>query len=260
MPRRFLHSSRTRSAAALTAAACLCAPTAALAYIGPGAGFALGGSFIFALVGILLAIGALFMWPIRVTLRTFRGRRRASKSRAKRVIVVGLDGIDPLLCDEFMARGLMPNLKKLADAGGYKRLATTLPPMSPVGWSTFATGTDASGHNIFDFLATDRRTHAPVLSSTKITETGRIRKIGPWVVGRPKAKIEMLRRSKPFWKILAEQGVPSNILRVPITFPPDKFGGRMLSAMCVPDLRGTQGSFTHFSAPHHPMSNVASGV
>ncbi|MCP4570939.1 MAG: nucleotide pyrophosphatase [bacterium] len=234
-------------------------PTAAHAYIGPGAGFALGGSFIFALAGMLLAIGALFMWPIRVAIRGLRSRRRAGKGSAKRVIVVGLDGLDPQLCDDFMAKGLMPNLKQLADAGGYKPLATTLPAMSPVGWSTFATGTDPSGHNIFDFLTSDRKTHAPVLSSTKITETGRLKKLGPWVVGRPKAKIELLRRSKPFWKTLAEQGVPSTILRVPITFPPDKFGGRMLSAMCVPDLRGTQGSFTHFCAPVKDQSAAAMG-
>jgi len=233
----------------MTAAFCACAPSAALAYIGPGAGFALGGSFLFALAGILLAIGALFLWPLRVAVRTWKSRRRVGRARAKRVIVVGLDGIDPLLCDDFMARGLMPNLQGLAEAGGYRRLATTLPPMSPVGWSTFATGTDAGGHCIFDFLYRDPRSHLPVLSSTRITETGRLRKLGPWIVGRPKAKYELLRRSKPFWKTLAEQGVPSTILRVPITFPPDTFPGRMLSAMCVPDLRGTQGSFTQFSAP-----------
>ena len=249
MPRRSPPFLPPAAVAALTALVAAGAPGAALAYIGPGAGFALGGSFLFALAGILLAVGAIFLWPLRVALRSWRGRRRAGRARARRVIVVGLDGIDPLLCDEFMERGLLPNLKALADAGGYRRLATTLPPMSPVGWSTFATGTDAGGHNIFDFLGRDPRTHLPVLSSTRVTESGRLRKLGPWVIGRPKAKYELLRRSKPFWRTLAEHGVPSTILRVPITFPPDTYPGRMLSAMCVPDLRGTQGSFTEFSAP-----------
>ena len=41
----------------------------------------------------------------------------------------------------------------------------------------------------------------------------------------------------------------TSILRVPITFPPDRFGGKLLSAMCVPDLRGTQGTFTEFREP-----------
>jgi predicted AlkP superfamily phosphohydrolase/phosphomutase len=37
------------------------------------------------------------------------------------------------------------------------------------------------------------------------------------------------------------------VLRVPLTFPPEKFAGALLSAMCVPVLRGTQGSFTFFT-------------
>jgi predicted AlkP superfamily phosphohydrolase/phosphomutase len=57
----------------------------------------------------------------------------------------------------------------------------------------------------------------------------------------------MLRKSQTFWKILGENSIGSTILRVPITFPPEEFNGRLLSAMCTPDLRGTQGSFTLFS-------------
>jgi predicted AlkP superfamily phosphohydrolase/phosphomutase len=57
----------------------------------------------------------------------------------------------------------------------------------------------------------------------------------------------LLRKSRPFWSILGERGVDCTILRLPITFPPEKFPGRLLSAMCVPDLRGTQGSFSQFT-------------
>jgi predicted AlkP superfamily phosphohydrolase/phosphomutase len=59
--------------------------------------------------------------------------------------------------------------------------------------------------------------------------------------------VELRRKSTPFWKILGEHAIGSTILRVPITFPPDDFNGRMLSAMSTPDLRGTQGSFSSFS-------------
>ena len=34
---------------------------------------------------------------------------------------------------------------------------------------------------------------------------------------------------------------------MPITFPPDRFYGAELSAMCVPDLLGTQGTFLLFT-------------
>ena len=46
-----------------------------------------------------------------------------------------------------------------------------------------------------------------------------------------------------FWTILGEHRIWSTILRVPITFPPDRFYGAQLSAMCVPDLLGTPGTF-----------------
>ena len=59
--------------------------------------------------------------------------------------------------------------------------------------------------------------------------------------------VELLRKSKPFWKILGEHGIDCTILRLPITFPPEKFDGKMLSAMSTPDLKGTQGSFSQFT-------------
>ena len=63
--------------------------------------------------------------------------------------------------------------------------------------------------------------------------------------------MRLLRKSKPFWNVLSKYGIFSCILRVPITFPPEKLRGVLLSAMCVPDLRGTQGMF---SLLHDPRS------
>jgi len=221
--------------------------TTPLAYIGPGAGFALGGSFLFAFVGILLALVAVLAWPIRVFIRSLRGRGKRRSNAAKRVVVMGLDGFDPVICRKMMDEGQLPHLTALREEGGYRPLQTTFPAMSPVGWSTFATGVDPSGHNIFDFLSRDLVTHLPVLSSTKLHHRPS-RSLGPIPLPGGGAHFELLRRSKPFWKTCAETGLPSTILRVPITFPPDKFGGKLLSAMCVPDLRGTQGTFSHYTS------------
>ena len=57
--------------------------------------------------------------------------------------------------------------------GCYSRLRTTYPALSPVAWSSFATGTNPARHNIFDFLNRDRRTYLPLLSSTHIGGVGR---------------------------------------------------------------------------------------
>ncbi|HOX25315.1 MAG TPA: alkaline phosphatase family protein [Candidatus Krumholzibacteria bacterium] len=239
----FLRRSALAALAVLLAAA---AP--ALAYIGPGAGFALGGSLLFALAGILLALVGILTWPFRLVVRMVRHRRIRARARARRVVVLGLDGLDPALAREFMAAGDLPNFASLAATGWFRDLGTTLPAVSPVAWSTFATGVDPGGHGIFDFLRRDPRTHLPELSSTRLVP-GRERRLGPLRFGRGPDRMQLRRRSRSFWSILGEHGVETTIIRVPLTFPPEKFRGRLLSAMCLPDLRGTQGTFTYFSEP-----------
>src|SRR5262249_50326987 len=102
-------------------------------------------------------------------------------------------------------------------------------------------------HNIFDFLIPDPSTYQPRLSSVEIRPPRRMLRLGKWQFPLGKARVSLLRKSKPFWNVLSEHGVFNCILRVPITFPPEKLRGVQLSAMCVPDLRGTQGMFSHFT-------------
>jgi predicted AlkP superfamily phosphohydrolase/phosphomutase len=205
-----------------------------IAYIGPGAGFAFLGSFLTLLLGVLAGIASLLVWPFR-----WLFRRRAGS--VKKAIFLGFDGLDPRVTERLMAEGHLPHFSKLRQTGGYRRLRTTFPALSPVAWSTFATGVNPAKHNIFDFLNRDLRTYAPELSSAKVTRAG----------------VEMRRKSEPFWKILGRNGVSSTVLRVPITFPPEEFNGRLLSAMCTPDLQGTQGTFSQFIEPHGELKGPA---
>jgi predicted AlkP superfamily phosphohydrolase/phosphomutase len=226
----------------LLALAVLLMAVPADAYVGPGAGFALLSSFLVLFTTVLIVIATLLIWPFR-TLWRMLTRKKAPKARIARLIVVGLDGQDPALTDRFMAEGLLPNFQKLATDGSYKRLRTTFPSVSPVAWSSFSTGTHPARHNIFDFLDRDRRTYLPLLSSTRIGRVERFFRLGRYRIPLHKPELQLLRRSKPFWTILGEHQIWSTVLRVPITFPPDRFYGAELSAMCVPDLLGTQGTF-----------------
>ena len=221
-------------------------PQPAEAYIGPGAGFALVSSFFVVFVTIVVAILALLVWPFRKAWQLLR-RRGQAKPLVKRLIIVGFDGQDPKLTEELMQRGLLPNMDKLAKAGCYTKLGTTYPAISPVAWSSFATGTNPARHNIFDFLDRDRRNYLPLLSSTHIGSVEKSLKIGSYRIPLNKPEVRLLRRSRPFWSILGENSIWSTVLRVPITFPPDKFYGAQLSAMCVPDLLGTQGTFLYYT-------------
>ncbi len=192
---------------------------------------------------ILAATASLLAWPVLASLRLLKRLRRTHRPIARRVVILGLDGFSPEIAGTLMSEGLLPELSALAGKGTFTKLATTRPGISPVAWSSFSTGVNPGKHGIFDFLAPDRRRHIPVLSSVATGRDGR---------GRPFAR--MLRRSEPFWKRLGALGLRSTILRVPITYPPEKLDGFLLSGMCVPDLRGTQGSYTLFGvgAGHRP--------
>jgi predicted AlkP superfamily phosphohydrolase/phosphomutase len=244
-----IRSRKLALAAAALVALVLFGPATAHGYIGPGAGVAAVGT-IFVLIGAFFAaFAALIAMPVRMAIRffaTFGQRRRA---KAKRVVIVGMDGLDPALAARFMAEGKLPNLKALAEQGTFRALETATPSMSPVAWSSFMTGVDPGKHGIFDFITRDPCTYMPVLSSAKIAETETTFGRGFFKLTFHRAFYRMLRRSQPFWKLLGERWISSSVQRVPITFPPEKLkNGVLLSGMCVPDLRGTQGSFSFFTS------------
>ena len=218
-----------------------------LAYVGPGAGFAFLGSFLGIVIAVFLSGISLLIWPFRVTWRFLIGIRGRRKAKVRKLIFLGLDGLDPRLAERFMAEGKLPNFSGLMKQGSFRRLRTTFPPLSPVAWSTFATGVNPGRHNIFDYLNRNLKSYLPELSSSKVRGPRKFWKIGRYRIPLDRPYVELRRKSQPFWKILGEHHIGCTILRVPITFPPEKFKGRLLSAMCTPDLRGTQGSFSHFT-------------
>jgi predicted AlkP superfamily phosphohydrolase/phosphomutase len=238
-------SSRVLSVAAAALAA-LSAAHPAEAYIGPGAGFAFLSSFLVLALSFALALFSILLWPFRLLLNRLRRRRPGGTGSAERVVIVGLDGLDPGLAERFMAEGKLPNFSRLRAEGTFAPLATSYPSISPAAWSSFMTGVDCSHHNIFDFLTRDPRNYMPVLSSAEISGARTI-SVGKYKIPVGKPRVKLLRRSRPFWKLLGERGVFSSIIRVPITFPPEKFHGHCLSGMCTPDLRGSQGTFSYYT-------------
>ena len=218
-------------------------PLRSEAYAGPGAGFAVLSSFWTIFVAFLYSFYALVTWPIRQLFRMFRRRKAYGKAQVKRVVIVGFDGMDPELANRFMSEGKLPNLARLRDNGTFRSLRTTFPAISPVAWSTFQTGVNPGKHNIYDFLARDLKNYLPYLSSAQISEPKRHLRIGKYSVPLGKPEIKGLRRGTPFWHWLGKAGVFCSVIRVPVTFPPEKFPGVLLSGMCVPDLKGSQGTF-----------------
>ena len=229
-------------------AGCLLLAEPASAYIGPGAGFAFVGSLMVLLATFAIAFAIILTWPLRLLYRALTVGDPYRGARSKRVVILGLDGMDPGLLTKYMREGRLPHFSKLAERGVFRALDTSVPSMSPVAWSTFATGVDASRHNIYDFLTRDPCSYAPMLSSTDIVAAKRNLDIGRYRIPLGKARMKLLQKSQHFWKLLGDRNIFSIIQRVPITFPPQPFkNGMLLSGMCVPDLRGTQGTFSFFS-------------
>ncbi|MGD9344829.1 MAG: alkaline phosphatase family protein [Candidatus Aminicenantes bacterium] len=218
------------------------------AYIGPGAGFAFLSSFLVLFLTFFLAVFSFLSWPFRLLMRLLRGQKAYKKSRIDQLVIVGLDGMEPTLVEKYMQEGKLPNLSSLKKEGSYARLQTTTPAISPVAWSSFMTGSHPGKHNIFDFLSRDPKTYLPDLSSARIGNPKRFLPIGKYKIPLSKPEIKGMRKSIPFWKILGDSGIFSSILRIPITFPPEKFRGHLLSGMCAPDLKGSQGTFTLYTS------------
>ncbi len=231
----------------------------ATAYVGPGAGFGIVTSFLVFLNAIFVSFLSALIWPVTVLLKLWRRRRREHARTAKRVVILGLDGLSPDIAEKMMADGEMPVLKKLRDEGTFSRLSTTCPGISPVAWSSFQTGVNPGKHGIFDFLAPDRKRYLAKLSSVQSGTAPSEAGLGPFRRTSMKPFVKLLRKSQPFWSLLKRYGIRSAVLRVPITYPPEPLDGHLLSGMCVPDLRGTQGSYTIFTEDE-PQEAVTGGI
>jgi predicted AlkP superfamily phosphohydrolase/phosphomutase len=166
---------------------------------------------------------------------------------SQKVVVLGFDGMDPVILDRMVREGKLPHMAQLIERGGFRPLGTTVPPLSPVAWATFTTGMNPGGHGIFDFVHRDAETMTPYLSTSRAEAPGRTVKLGNWVIPLSAGKIALLREGKAFWEVLDERGIPATIVRAPANFPPGSHGGKQMSGMGTPDLQGTYGVYSFFT-------------
>jgi predicted AlkP superfamily phosphohydrolase/phosphomutase len=235
-----------------------------LAYIDPGSGYVIAGG-IASLIAMLAAFFGLVLWRIKQIFGFFKKRAKVvlafgialplaaggffgyrfiqGKSMQQsdfngRIVIIGIDGMSASLLEPMMDAGEMPNFTALAKQGSYHPLATSNPPQSPVAWAGFSTGQNPGKHGLYDFIRRDPKLlgdpEKPALALSTSTFDG--------------AKFTPVVKAKRFWDFATDRGVESVILNCPITFPPDRINGRMLSGMGVPDILGTEGTFTFYTS------------
>lgn len=81
-----------------------------------------------------------------------------SKTLTNKVLLLGVDGLDPRLTSKFLKEGKLPNIKKFVDQGAQKedlKLICTPPTITPPLWTTLATGALPVTHGITCFWRQD---------------------------------------------------------------------------------------------------------
>ncbi|MBL7191722.1 alkaline phosphatase family protein [bacterium] len=169
------------------------------------------------------------------------------KTAGKKVVILGIDGMDPNLLQLFMDQGVLPTFAKFAAEGTFTPLTTSQPPQSPVAWSNFITGMDPGGHGIFDFIHRHPQNRVPYLSTSGTEPASNILKIGKYQIPMKGGKALQMREGKSFWEILEEHGIPAVVWKIPANFPPVESKQKTFSGMGAPDILGTYGIFTFFT-------------
>lgn len=128
-----------------------------------------------------------------------------------RVLVIGLDGATFEIIKPMVEEGRLPNFERLMREGSFGPLRSSMPPITPAAWTSFATGKDPSKHGLYDFQLHE---------------------------GDPEKKKSVNRtfvRAKSLWKILTEAGRRSIVIDVPLTYPPEEISGILISRVMAPE-------------------------
>lgn len=174
-----------------------------------------------------------------------RDNGKMKKSECNRVIVLGMDGLDPVILESMMKSGELPHFSRLATQGYYSPLATSNPPESPVAWSCIATGSNPGQTDVFDFILRNPENYLPDLAILKTNPRN--------FLGGKGSMFLPVRNGTTFWEVVAEQGIPSTVVRWPITFPPKGGRSRVLSGLGVPDVKGGLGRYTFYTTREIPQ-------
>ena len=197
------------------------------------------------------------------------GLNRVSSSLGKKVIVIGIDGMDPRLSKAMMSAGELPNLSRMTAGGGFSSLGTSIPPQSPVAWSNFINGSGPGSHGIFDFI--HRHPHdqcTPFFSAAEtVPGDGAIEwgdhnlQLDFWPFNHKPSETVLRRQGVPFWDYLDAKKIDSVFYDLPSNYPPSpsQYGyHKCLSGMGTPDMLGSYGTYQYFSEDT-PVEGVTEG-
>ncbi|MCF8033818.1 MAG: alkaline phosphatase family protein [Desulfarculaceae bacterium] len=134
------------------------------------------------------------------------------EQQKKRLFVLSMDGVSQDFALKAARDGLMPNLAAILDQGVSTGLASCLPTVSTVAWASYMTGVNPGKHGVYGLVE-----RHPDPFSVLIPSSSDI-------------------KAPTLWEMLGRGGVPVGVMNVPLTFPPKKVNGFMVSGFLSPDL------------------------
>jgi predicted AlkP superfamily phosphohydrolase/phosphomutase len=161
-----------------------------------------------------------------------------------RALILGFDSFDPGLFETFASQGLLPNLNRLADEGGYSPFKVSSPPQTEVSWTSIATGADPGSHGIFDFVHRNPETYAPYVSILP-TRTGSFgtQFVPPYT-------------ARTMFDEAIDQGFPATALWWPAMFPSRPESPiRVIPGLGTPDIRGQLGLGSFYHLGENPLKS-----
>jgi predicted AlkP superfamily phosphohydrolase/phosphomutase len=131
-----------------------------------------------------------------------------------KVLAIGLDGATFTILQPLMEQGKMPHLAQMQREGSWGSLLSTVPPVTAPAWSSFMTGVNPGKHGVFDFFQRDPRGYA-------YEETAAFVHAGS--VLQP-----------ALWDILSQANKRVGVVNIPLTYPPHRVNGFMITGMLTP--------------------------
>lgn len=135
---------------------------------------------------------------------------------ARRLLVIGWDAADWKIIDPLLAQGLMPNLKRMIDNGVRGDITSLDPKLSPLLWTTVATGKTADKHGILNFIEPDAGSGGQAAGLRIVTSTSR--------------------KTKALWNILSQNGLATGVVAWYATHPAEPIRGTVVSNLFLEGL------------------------
>jgi predicted AlkP superfamily phosphohydrolase/phosphomutase len=128
-----------------------------------------------------------------------------------KTLVIGLDAATWRIMNPLIKQGKLHNIATLMKDGASGKLRSTIPPMTPLAWTSIITGVNPGKHGIYDFVTQDPKTYRVVpINYSYLTQP-------------------------TIWDIFKAYGRKVGVVNFPLAFPPPKVDSFFISGLGSPE-------------------------